>query len=165
MKDVVLKALNEQIHMELESAYTYLAMAAHFEDRSLPGFAGWMRQQAREEVAHAMRLFEHVVDRSGRVVLKAVAQPPQDFGGPLEAFTSALEHEQKVTASIHELYELTTRERDFAAQVELQWFVNEQVEEEKTATDIVDRLRLAGDNDAALLLLDQQLGARSVEAD
>lgn len=164
IKDAVLKALNDQIHMELESAYIYLAMAAHFEAESFPGMASWMKAQSAEERGHAMRLFEHVVDRGGRVMLKGISQPPTDFGSALDVFRKALEHEQEVTQSIGKLYELAVKEGDLPGQVELQWFINEQVEEEKTAGDIVERLRRAGDNDAALMLMDRELGSRGATA-
>ncbi len=160
MNDTVLKALNDQIHMELESAYIYLAMAAHFEAEAFPGFAAWMRKQREEEITHAMRLFDHVVDRGGRVELQSLSKPQGEFGSPLEVFEAALAHEQKVTRSIHELYALAVKENDAPAQVEMHWFITEQVEEEKTAGDIVDKLRRAGDSDAALLLIDERLGAR-----
>ncbi len=163
MNESISKGLNEQIHMELDSAYVYLAMAAHFEASALPGFGSWMRKQSQEEMSHAMRLFDHVLDRGGRIHLEALSQPQSDFGSPLEVFQAALEHEQQVTASIHELYRLAVDESDFPAQVELHWFINEQVEEEKTAGDIVEKLRRAGSSDAALLFLDQQMGARGAK--
>ncbi len=160
MTDRMLGALNDQIHMEFESAYIYLAMAAHFEAEALPGFAAWMRAQSREEEGHATRLFEHVLDRGGRVRLQALAQPQDDFGTPLQVFQTALQHEREVTRAIHELYRLAVEEGDFPAQVVLHWFITEQVEEEKTASDIVDRLERVGDNDAALIFMDRELGQR-----
>lgn len=163
MNDSMLKGLNEQIHRELESAYVYLAMAAHFEAAALPGFGSWMRKQSQEEMGHAMRLFNHILDRGGRVHLEGISGPGSDFGSPLEVFQTALKHEEEVTASIHELYKAAVEEGDFPAQVELHWFITEQVEEEKTAGDIVEKLRRAGDSDAALLFLDQQMGSRGGE--
>lgn len=157
------EAINDQIHHEFHSAYVYLSMAAHLESASLKGFAHWMRVQAREEVNHAMKLFDYVNDRNGRVVLKALEQPPADFKSVLAVFEQAYEHEQKVTKMIHDLYELATRENDYATQVQLTWFINEQVEEEATASEVVDRLKIAGNDGAALLLLDRELGARSAE--
>ncbi len=153
-------AINEQIKNELYSAYLYLAMAAHFEAESLGGFAGWMRVQAREEVTHGMKLFDYLADRGGRVELKAIAAPPASFESPLAIFRQAYEHEQQVTASIHALYALAAKENDYPTQVALTWFVNEQVEEEKSAADIVAQLELVGDNASALLVLDHTLGAR-----
>jgi len=158
-------ALNDQIQTELHSAYIYLAMSAHFESSALPGCAHWMRQQAREEVGHAMRLFNYVNDRGGRVVLKAIDQPQKDFGAPKEVFEGALKHEQHVTGTIHRLYELAVKENDFATQSHLHWFIDEQVEEEKTAGDIVDLFDRAGDHEAAILIIDQNLGARSGEGE
>jgi ferritin len=159
----VQEAINEQIKHEFFSAYLYLAMSAYFDDQGLTGFSAWMRMQAQEEVVHGMRLFDYAGDRGGRVVLHAIGQPPSDFGSPLKCFEAALTHEQEVTASIHELYALAVKEKDYPTQVQLQWFITEQVEEEKSAGDIVDKLRLAGDQKAALLLLDRDLGARQTE--
>ncbi len=153
-------AINEQIKNELYSAYLYLAMSAHFEAESLGGLASWMRVQAREEVTHGMKLFDYLNDRGGRVELKAIAAPPATFESPLAIFREAYAHEQEVTASIHALYALAAREDDYATQATLTWFVNEQVEEEKSAADIVAQLELVGDNRPALLVLDQALGAR-----
>jgi len=154
-------ALNAQIKAELDSAYLYLSMAAHFEAVNLGGFAKWMRLQAKEEQGHAMRIFDFVVERGGRVVLEAVDKPQTDFGRPVEVFQQVLEHERKVTGLIHDLYAMAQSEKDYASQVMLHWFIEEQVEEESTAEGIVERLRLAGDAGAALLLLDRELGARS----
>lgn len=153
-------AINDQIHHEFQSAYVYLSMSAYLEAANFSGFAKWMRIQAREEVTHAMRLFDYVNDRNGRVTLKALEQPPTNFKSVLDTFEHALNHEQKVTSMIHSLYALATRENDYATQVALQWFINEQVEEEATATKVVDRLKLAGEDGAALLMLDKELGAR-----
>jgi ferritin len=160
IKDSVLRALNDQIHMELDSAYLYLAMSAHFEEAALSGMATWMRKQSQEEWDHAMRLYHHVVERGGRVVLEGIDQPPSDFGKPADAFQRALEHEREVTTSIHRLYELAHKESDLPAQIMLHWFITEQVEEERQAGDIVEQLRRAGDSGASLLLMDRALGAR-----
>ena len=161
MHESVLKAFNAQIRHELDSAYIYLAMSAHFEAANLPGFARWMRLQAREELGHAMKLFDHVTVRGGRVTLQAIAQPPAEFGSPLSVFETALSHERKVTGLIEQLYETAAASKDHAAQIELQWFITEQVEEEKSAGDVVQQLRMVGDNPAALLMLDRQLGSRT----
>ena len=123
------EAINDQIHHEFHSAYVYLSMSAYFEATSFKGFAHWMRMQAKEEVNHAMRLFDYVNDRNGRVTLKALEQPPANFSAIVETFEQAYAHEQKVTGMIYRLYELATRENDYATQVQLQWFINEQVEE------------------------------------
>ncbi len=153
-------AINDQIKHELYAAYLYLSMSAHFEAVNQPGFARWMRLQSQEEASHAMKLFDFIHDRGGRVVLQAIAQPPGEFKSPLEVFQQALEHEQKVTGMIHRLYELAGKENDYATQVMLQWFITEQVEEEKTAGDVVEQLRSIGEQPAALFMLDRQLGAR-----
>lgn len=158
-------AINDQIHHEFHSAYIYLSMAAYMESANFPGFAHWMRLQAKEEVNHAMKLFDYVNDRNGRVTLKALEQPPADFASILATFEQALEHEKKVTQMIHNLYGLATKENDYATQVALQWFINEQVEEEATAMSVVDRLKIAGNDGAGLLLLDRELGSRSEDDD
>src|SRR5687768_6170400 len=159
------EAINDQIHHEFLSAYVYLAMSAYLEAASFKGFAHWMRLQAEEESNHAMKLFDYVNDRNGRVELKALEKPPLEFKSVLATFEQALEHEKKVTQLIHNLYEKATREGDYATQVQLTWFITEQVEEEATATEVVDRLKIAGNDGAALLMLDRELGARSAGAD
>lgn len=153
-------ALNEQIRHEFYSSFVYLSMAAHFDAENLPGFAAWMRAQAGEEHAHAMKLFDHILDRGGRVELRALAQPPVTFGAPVEVFQQALSHERAVTKSIHDLYALAVEEKDYPARVFLDWFVNEQVEEEKTAELIMEQLKRIGGDQPALLLLDRELGRR-----
>jgi len=163
MNERVEKAFNDQINEELFSSYVYLAMAAHFEAMNLEGFANWMRHQAQEEVEHAMRLFTYINRRGGRVVLKAIGEPPVDFGSPLEAFQKALAHEQHITGTINALYEIALEEKDYPAQMELQWFIEEQVEEEENAGGVVELLKMAGDNKGALLILDRELGERSGE--
>lgn len=154
-------AINSQINMEFVSSYIYLSMSAHFESENLPGFAKWMFIQGEEERTHAMKLFNFIIDRGGRVALQAIAQPPVDFGSPLEVFQKALGHEQKVSASINSLYGLAMKEGDYAAQVMLQWFVNEQVEEEKNATAIVEQLKRIGNDGPALIMLDREMGTRT----
>jgi ferritin len=161
MNEKVLAAFNDQINEELFSSYVYLAMAAHFEAENLDGFANWMRHQAEEEVEHAMRLFDHINRRGGRVVLEAIGEPPKEYGSPLAAFRKALEHEKHITGRINDLYELALQENDYPAQLELQWFIDEQVEEEENTGRVVDLLELAGDNKGALLMLDRELAQRS----
>ena len=163
MNQRVEKAFNDQINEELFSSYMYLAMAAHFKAMNLDGFASWMRHQAEEEVEHAMRLFTHINRRGGRVVLKAIGEPPLDFGSPLEAFQKALAHEQHITGTINALYEVAVEEKDYPAQMELQWFIDEQVEEEENTGGVVELLKMAGDNKGALLMLDRELAKRSGE--
>lgn len=147
-------ALNEQINKELYSAYLYLSMSAYFESLNLPGSAKWMRAQHDEEHLHANKFFDYVNDRDGRVQLKAIAQPQVEWASPVAAWEGVLEHEQKVTQSIHDLYALAVKENDYATQSLLKWFIDEQVEEEKNATLMVERFRQAGSNAASLLLFD-----------
>jgi ferritin len=153
-------ALNDQTNKELYSAYLYLSMSAYCAAENLPGFANWMRVQAQEEVGHAMRLFDYVNARRGRVVLKAVEMPPPIWKSPLEMFEQVLEHERRVTGMINRLYELALKENDYATQMELQWFVTEQVEEEDSAGQVVELLKMVGEQPMGLLMLDRQLGDR-----
>jgi ferritin len=154
-------ALNDQMNLEFASAHLYLAMAAHMDARNLVGSATWMRMQAQEETEHAMRFFDHILDRGGRVRLGTIEAPPEEFGSPLEAFSRALEHERKVSAAILEL----SKQADRTTQVFLEWFITEQVEEERTVEQIVGSMELAGDSGAALLILDRELGARTAQPD
>jgi ferritin len=154
------KALNDQIGKEFHSAYLYLSMSAYFQAMNLGGCSHWMRLQYHEEMAHGLKLFDYLIDREGSVALQAIDQPPAKFSSALDVFQQALEHEKKVTASINKLYGLAHDENDYATQVALQWFVTEQVEEEKNAGAIVEQLKMVGDNKVALLMLDRQLGMR-----
>ena len=153
-------ALNEQIAMEFDSAYIYLAMAAHFERENLSGFAHWMKLQYREETGHAMKLFEYLNDRGGRVVLQAIDQPVLKYKSAREVFQAVVDHEQAVSASIGKLYEHAAKEGDHATMVEMQWFIKEQVEEEKSAGKILEQLKVVGDHGVPLMMLDRQLAAR-----
>lgn len=164
MKSKAVEAgLNKQITLEFASAYTYLAMAAYFSEQSLNGFSHWMRLQYQEELAHAERLVDFLLDNGGHVQLDAIPKPPATFKSPLAVMEASLKHEQKVTASIHQLYELAIKEKAHASGMELQWFITEQVEEESTVGDIVNQLKMAGDSGAALLIIDQALGSRGPE--
>jgi ferritin len=163
LTDSVQDALNEQIKNELYSAYVYLSVSAYCERLGLTGFAHWMRMQSQEELGHAMKFFDFINDRGGKVELRAIDQPATDFGTPLDIARKALEHEQKVTGMISRLYETAAKESDYATQSMLQWFLTEQVEEEKNATILVDQLQMAGDNRSALLMLDMELGKRGGE--
>ena len=165
MNAQILESLNDQIRMELSSGYVYLAMAAQFESESYDGFAHWMRLQAQEELEHAMKLFDYVNRRGGRVVLQPIPGPAKEYGAPLDAFRNALEHEEAVTASIHKLFMLAVELDDVATQRELDWFVTEQVEEEENANRAVDLLTRAGNDVTALLFLDKEFGSRSHEHD
>lgn len=157
------EAINAQINLEMASSYAYLAMAAHFEGNSLPGMANWMRIQANEETTHAMKLFDFMCDRGGKVVLQPIGQPQHDYATPLSVFEDALHHEQTVTKAINSLYAFAQAENDYPTQVMLQWFINEQVEEEKNAMTAIDQLKMAAGNPSALLMLDQMYGARVPE--
>jgi ferritin len=159
----VQQALNDQVQKELHSAYIYLSMAAYFEAENLPGAAHWMRSQAGEEQEHAMKIFDFIQDRGGRVTLQAIDAPPATFASPLAVFEASYAHEQKVTKSIHDLYALAVKEADYPTQVMLQWFIDEQVEEEKNASAIMAQLQMVGDSPAALFMIDRQLAARSGE--
>lgn len=158
-------AINEQIRHEFSAAYVYLGMMTYFESRSLSGFGHWMRLQAQEEVAHAMKLVDFLVDRGGKVELGAIEAPKSEFDSPLEVMQKALAHEQKVTASINDVYALAVAKNDYPAQVLMQWFVSEQVEEEKNAGEIVDQLEFAGGSASAMLVLDGRLAQRVPEED
>jgi ferritin len=154
------EAVNEQINKELYSSYLYLSMAAYFEGQNLPGFAKWMHMQEAEEREHAMKLYGFLVDRGGRVMLKPIAAPETEWKSPLDLFKQVASHEAVVTASIHSLYELALKEKDYAAQVMLHWFIEEQVEEEKNAGEIVSQLELVEARGTAVLMLDHRLGKR-----
>ncbi len=154
------KALNRQITMEFHSSSIYLAMAADFFAKNLPGLGQWMLVQAGEETGHGMRIFRHLVDRGETVELEAIEAPPRTWASPLEAFRAALAHERKVSASIHALTELAREKKDHATEIFLQWFETEQVEEEANADAIVKKLELYKDYPATALMLDQELGRR-----
>ena len=153
-------AMNEQINKEIFSSYLYLSMAAHFEHKNLAGFAHWMRVQTDEEREHAMKFYNFILERGGKVILKTIAAPKTEWASNLEVFKEAVEHEVQITAAIDALYELAVKEKDYPAQVMLQWFVTEQVEEEKNAAEIVASLQLIEERGTAVLMLDHQLAKR-----
>jgi len=161
----MLDALNEQVNAEMYSGYLYLAMAAYFEDANLPGMAKWMTVQAQEELGHAMKIYRFIVERNGRASFKAIAAPPAKWDSPLAAFQAAYDHERKVTGLIDDLVNLAAAQKDHASGVFLQWFVNEQVEEEATALAIVAKLKMIGDKPHGLLMLDHELGKREAGGD
>ena len=163
LSEKVQDAINEQIKNELYSAYLYLAMSAHFETAGLPGFAKWTRLQAQEENEHAMKFFDYINERGGRVVLQAIDQPPVKYGSALDVFKAILDHEKLVTALIHKLYETAGKEKDFATQIMLHWFISEQVEEEANATKLVEQLQMVEEHQGTLLHLDRQAGKRAEE--
>jgi ferritin len=160
MKKSIQEGLNKQVNHELNAAYHYLAMAAHFEAESLGGFAKWMLMQSKEEVEHAMRIYEHVNDRGGKVLLDAVAKPDAKFDSVLDVFRKALKLEQNNTKAIHSLYELAVKEGDYPAQTMLHWFIDEQVEEESLMEDVIAQLEMAGDSGSAILMLNARMGDR-----
>ncbi len=160
LKDKVQKALNDQINMELFSSYTYLSMSAFFESINYEGFANWMKKQSEEEYSHAIKFFDYVHDRDGKITLTKLDSPKTEWNSVLDVFGDTLKHEQAVTASINSLVELSSAEKDHATFNFLQWFVSEQVEEEASVTKIIERLRMIGDNTNGLLFLDRELGKR-----
>ena len=157
------KVLNDQINLELCSAYAYLGMAAYFDCTPFSGFAKWMQVQSSEEVGHANRFFKYIVERGGKVTFRAIPEPKGDYKSPLEAFKASLGHEQKVSASICAIYELATAEKDYATLSFLKWFLDEQVEEERNVGDMLAKLELVGDNTNGLYQLDRQAAQRAAE--
>ena len=153
-------AINAQINAELWSAYLYLSMSAYCQDAGYPGIANWFAIQFKEEQDHAMILFNYLQSRGGRVLLAPIAAVDTEWASPLAAFQHTLEHEGKVTAMINNLMAMAVEEKDFALQSRLNWFVDEQVEEEENATDLVNKFRMVGDNGYGLYQLDQELAAR-----
>lgn len=154
------EALNEQVNAEFYSAYLYLSMVAYFESKNLSGFATWMRAQTQEEVMHAMKIYDYVNERGGRVTLKAIEGPPTEWDSPPAAFEAAYQHERKVTGLINDLVNLAIEEKDHAANTFLQWFVNEQVEEETSVDNVVQNLKMAQDAPGAMFMIDRELGQR-----
>jgi len=154
-------AINEQIRVEFHSAYIYLSMSAYCETINFPGAASWLQAQNIEETEHGMKLFTFVNDRGGHAKLKELSQPQVHFDSLLDIFETSLNHEKNVSEKIYKLYELAIEEKDYPTQVMLQWFIQEQVEEEKTVSDIVENLKMAGSDSQALLLLDKELQSRS----
>ncbi len=153
-------ALNEQINAEFYSAYLYLAMAAYFESMSLRGFANWMRAQAQEELTHAMKIYDFVNQRDSRVTLKQIPQPPTDWESAITALRAIHEHEQNVTELINKLVNLAAAQKDHATYAFLQWFVNEQVEQQQKTSDIVGKLKLLNDAPAGLYMIDAEIHRR-----
>jgi len=160
LKEPVQTVLNEQVNAELYSEYLYLSMAAYYEDEGLPGFASWMRAQADEEHAHAMRIYDFIIDRDGRVTLDAIDSPPAEWSSPADAFEAAYEHEVSVSEMIDDCVAVAREANDNATENMLLWFVEEQVEEEATAQAIVDKLHHVGDDGTGLLMVDEELGQR-----
>jgi len=160
IKENIREALNQQLNAELYSSYLYLSMAAYFESINLKGFANWMRVQTQEELVHAMKFYDFIIERGGKVVLSSIEGPPTEWASPLAVFDHAYEHEQKVTGLINNLVDLSTAEQDHATSNFLQWFVAEQVEEEASADEVVQKIKLMGDASGGLFMLDRELAQR-----
>lgn len=158
------EALNKQITHEMYSSNMYLSMVAYFEEMGLKGFANWMRVQVQEENAHAMGLFDYIIARDGKVRLESIDKPPFEWENPLDCFEAIYKHEQLVTSLINELVDVAEEVKDRAAISFLQWYIKEQVEEEANCSEICSKLKLVNDNPNALLLMDQELGARTYVA-
>ncbi|MEJ2657046.1 MAG: ferritin [Desulfobacterales bacterium] len=160
LSDRIQKALNGQLNAEIYSSYLYLSMNAYFKSVNLDGFANWMYAQAQEELMHAMKFYDFINQRGGRVFLTAIDAPPTDWDSPLAVFEDTLQHEQKVTGLINELVEIAMEDRDHATQIFLQWFVTEQVEEEESVGSVLEQLRLLGDARQGLFMMDRELASR-----
>jgi ferritin len=165
LKQKVEKAINKQINAELWSAYLYLSMSSYLESKNLSGFASWMIMQSQEEVNHAMRLYNYVIERGGRVNLEPIEKVPTEWKSPLHVFEETLKHEQKVTGLIEKLVDVAEQEKDRASINMLQWFIDEQVEEESSADEIVQKLHLIGNNGNGIFMLDNELGQRVFTGD
>ncbi len=164
ISEKIQQAFNQQIQKEFNSEFLYLAMAAWAEEQNLPGFGHWLRLQAEEEHMHAMKFFDFILDRGGHVKIEGMEAQPDSWDSLEDAFTAVLAHEQMISASINDLYKLALAEGDYPAQVLLQWFITEQVEEEKSAEEVLINIRRAGESQAALYMLDQTLGQRPAPA-
>jgi len=154
-------AINNQIKAEFDSAHLYLAMSVYSEGKNLRGFAHWLKAQYQEETGHAFKLLNYLTQRDGIVKLQAIAAPATEFGSPVEVFEKVLAHEIHITGLVHKLYELAVAEKDYAAQIFLQWFIEEQVEEEGSASTILERLKMVGSSNGSLLYIDKELGKRA----
>lgn len=163
LSDTMREALNDQVKWELWSGYYYLSMATYFYEKNLPGFAKYWTAHAAEEQEHAMLIFKHIVERGGRVVLQTIEQPQTEWNSPLHVAEEVVEHERKVTGMINNLVTMAKSENDSATDVFLQWFIDEQVEEEEGAEKVYNQIKLAGDSGAALLKLDIEF-AKKAEA-
>ena len=154
------EALNDQINAEMYSAYLYLSMSAYLASTGMKGATNWFYIQAQEEMIHTQKIYEYLISRGNRVILKAIDEPPSNFKSTLNTFEEALAHEQKVTALINDLVTVATEEKDHATEIFLQWFVTEQIEEEETAADVIDQLKLAGEVGPGMFMMDRELAAR-----
>ena len=156
-------AVNRQINAELYSEYLYLSIASYFESVNLRGFAKWMEAQAVEEQNHAMKFYSYINERGGRVIFDSIAKPPSKWDSPLAVFEETYKHEQKVTAMINDLTDLARAEKDNATEILLQWYVNEQVEEEASASEILEKLKIIGSSGNGLIMLDRELGQQKTD--
>jgi ferritin len=160
LKENVQDALSDQLNAEMYSSYLYLSMSSYFSSTGLAGFANWMRVQAKEELMHAMKFYDYINERGGRIVLKPVEGPPTEWKSPLDAFEHTFRHEQMVTELINGLVDLAIAEKDHATNNFLQWFVSEQVEEEASAGDALQKVKRVGENTSSLFMLDSELAQR-----
>ena len=160
MSQKVQDAFNKQVNAELYSSYLYLSMSNHFDSKNLKGMAGWMRIQAQEELTHALKFIDFINESGGNVLLDQIDAPKTEWSSPIDVFEDTYEHECKVTGLINELVSTVLSENNHAANNFLQWFVTEQVEEEASASEILEKLKLIGDNGVALFMIDQELGKR-----
>jgi ferritin len=156
-------AINNQINAELYSAYLYLSMSAYFQDNNLPGFAKWMEVQAGEEYFHAKKFYDYLVERGGRVLLKPIDGPDTEWKSTQDVFEATYKHEQKVTGLINDIMNLAIEEKDHATSIMLQWFVSEQVEEEASASELLERIKLIGGSGNGLFMMDRELGQRTLD--
>ena len=160
ISDKLCAALNKQINAEMYSSYLYLSMSAWFETKSLAGFANWMRVQAEEETFHAMKMFDYVHERGGKVLLEAIEQPESEWESPLSAIKAVLKHEEYVTSLINDLVDVAMEVRDHAGTYFLQWYVEEQVEEEANVGTLLDRMKMIADDSAGMFALDMEMAKR-----
>ncbi|MEI6056233.1 MAG: ferritin [Lentisphaerota bacterium] len=160
MNPKIEKALNDQINFELYSSYIYMAMASYFRSLSLSGFAHWMEIQVQEELAHALKLYNYITERGGIAVFDAIAKPPQTWDSPTDVFKHSHEHEQIVTSRMHEIVDLSLKEKDHTTNAHIQWYLNEQVEEESKVLGIYQQLKFANNSPQALLMFDRELAQR-----
>ncbi len=160
MNPKVEKSLNDQMNFELYSSYIYMSMASYFRSLNLNGFAHWMEIQVREELAHSLKLYNYLTERGGKAVFEAIAKPPHEWDSPAEVFKHSHEHEQIVTSRMHEIVELALKEKDHTTNAHIQWYLNEQVEEEATVLGIYQQLKFADNSPQALLMFDRELAQR-----
>lgn len=160
MNPKVVKILNDQINFELYSAYIYMSMSAYFKLQNLPGFAHWMEIQTKEELSHSLKIYNYLIERGGEASFEAIKKPPQKWDSPMAVFKHAYDHEQIVTSRIEKIVDLSLKEKDHTTNVQMQWFLNEQIEEEANALNIYQQLKMANNAPQVLLMLDRELAQR-----